>query len=136
MVLWHPIRVVVLLWLAAGALPAGQARAEIRTAFAWADRATADSYAPSAHYAKSDDAGVRVIRTESGVYRVALGSLLAGAGHVQVSAYGATANGCHIGSWGSAGASVRCFDPAGRPADTLFTILAIAAERDDGVAYV
>jgi len=49
-------------------------------------------------------------------------------GHVQVSAYGSgNPNQCHVGGWGTGGsdftASVYCFDPNGRPADSRFDLL-------------
>ena len=43
------------------------------------------------------------------------------AGHVQVTGYGSDATRCKVGSWGPNGTaqqvSVRCFTPAGTPAE-------------------
>lgn len=63
---------------------------------------------------------------EAAVEGMASGNWGAG-GHVQVTAYGSSANHCKVSSWGTGGAdfsaTVRCFAPNGTPANDFFDLL-------------
>jgi hypothetical protein len=96
-------------------------------AYVWANRPTTASYTPSAPYqANSTGATNRITRSGKGNYRVILPNLGAGAGHVQVTAYGSGTQRCKTSDWGPSGTNqsigVRCFTVAGAAADTTFTL--------------
>ena len=123
------------------------ATAEIRTAYVWADRPDTASYTANTSYASVTVAGVQVSRSAPGRYVVDLRGFLpspaspttsgpsAGRlGNVQVSGYGPTGAFCQVVSW-SASVSVACFDAAGRPADSQFSLLATLAAPGDPVSY-
>jgi hypothetical protein len=61
----------------------------------------------------------------TGSYTVSFAGLNIGTGNVQVSAYGGGATSCKVGSWGSSAANVLCFDAAGNPANSLFSLAMI-----------
>ena len=62
-------------------------------------------------------------KSATGVYSVVFPGLDLSAGHVQVTAYGSTNETCKVGGWGGTAVTVRCFDNAGNPVDTRFTVL-------------
>ncbi len=101
-----------------------------QVAYVWADNPTAASYDASAGYAKRPEGGaVRITRTGTGAYQVALGTIVQAAGaNIQTTAYGGEANICNVVNWGGGAVNVRCFDAAGRPADTRFSLLAVRGE--------
>lgn len=108
-------------WPNAGALPSG---------YAWASDATSASYTPSASYSFTSSGGpITAIRSGTGSYTITfagLGNNGSAGGHVEVTAYGAGANSCKVGSWGSGGAdfvvNIRCFNSAGAASDTPYNI--------------
>lgn len=64
-------------------------------------------------------------RTATGTYSVEFpGASLTG-GSVQVSAYGGDARACQVSSWGGDTIYVRCYDFAGNPAASPFTVMHI-----------
>lgn len=119
-------------------VPAGVAHAgEGVTAYVWANRPSAASYDPVSRYAHNSTGGdVRVDRAGPGTYTVtfegaapALSGEKGRGGVVHAVAYGARSKAiCTVARWGPAIWSkssalfvdVRCFDPAGKPADTRF----------------
>ena len=111
-------------------LPALTAVSGDRLGYVWANSATAASYTPSSIYAYNSAGGpITITHGAVGVYTVTfsgLGSPRPG-GHVQVTAYGATSDTAKVASWSSAGSdfrvNVRCFNHAGSPVDTLYTVL-------------
>lgn len=98
-------------------------------------------YVPSTLYsynAVARSAGITVTKTSTGTYSVTCrgvggGPLFTGSGtwsfggHVQVTAYGSTADNCKVVSWGTGGAdfsaTVKCFNAAGAAADNRFDLL-------------
>lgn len=96
-------------------------------AFAWADAPATASYSPSSLYVSNPGGGaVTATRTSTGVYSMhfdGFDSVGVGGGHAQVSAYGQTGHRCSISGWGSDTVGVRCFDAAGAPADTRYSLL-------------
>ena len=57
-------------------------------------------------------------------------------GHVQVTAYSGSNERCVVTSWSSEVVTVRCFDTAGNPADSLYTILFLKPDASDsGLAF-
>lgn len=95
--------------------------------YVWANQPTSGSYVPSPSYqANSSGATNRIDRLGVGAYRVRLPNLGRVAGHVQVTAYGAGAERCKVGSWGPVGAEqqirVFCYGPTGNRVDTRFTL--------------
>lgn len=72
------------------------------------------------------DGTINMRRTATGVYTVTFPGINLGAqGHYQVSAYGSTDVMCKVGGWGGSSVTVRCFDPAGSPANGPFNVLAL-----------
>jgi hypothetical protein len=61
-------------------------------------------------------------RTADGVYSVAFGGLDMNSGNVQVTAYGSATTWCKVSSWGGSTATIRCFNGAGDPTDSRFTV--------------
>jgi hypothetical protein len=113
----------------AGAAPPAAALADEPTggAFVWADRPTAASYTPREAYQENTEWGINTIRrTGVGAYTVNLSDLGAVGGSVLVTAYGTTADYCKVASWGPSGSTqqvnVRCFNRAGSPVDSQFTM--------------
>ena len=68
---------------------------------------------------------VSVTRTATGVYNVAFSNLNLDGGNVQVSGYGGSSTYCNVSGWGSSSAGIVCFDPAGNPANTPFSLAMI-----------
>jgi hypothetical protein len=105
--------------------------APTKLAYAWlcsASQALGLAYDVTANctYASNPSGSpVTVTRSAVGVYSVSFAGLNMTEGHVQVTGYGSANTWCKVSSWGSSTISVRCFDPAGAPADALFTVLAV-----------
>lgn len=68
---------------------------------------------------------ITVNHTADGVYSVAFAGLDILPGHVQVTSYGSAVTWCKVSSWGPSSATVRCFNAAGAPTNSLFTIAMI-----------
>jgi hypothetical protein len=97
--------------------------------YVWANNASAASYTPAKPYQYSSANALNTIsRSGVGVYTVTLPGLgrSVPTGDVQVTAYGSTDDFCQVGSWGTVTSNVlvtvRCFNPAGGPADSEFTL--------------
>jgi len=78
----------------------------------------------STDYSYTEGGPVSARRTAVGQYRLSLPGALRNGGNVQVTAYGPDANYCNVGSWSQGVVVVRCFGPAGAPAESSFSILA------------
>jgi hypothetical protein len=111
-------------------------------AYAWANQPSAASYTPSAFYSHNPRGGITATRSGPGVYQMTWTgyALVSGGGHPQVTAYGGTNERCQIAAWGGDSVSVRCFDSAGDPADSQYSVLyarpfAIDDVPYDGIAY-
>ena len=98
-------------------------------AFAWADDIASANYSPSASFSYNPTGGsITATRTSAGVYTMSWADLAdvgINGGHVQVSAYsgGGADVYCKVSSWGSANATIRCFNTAGNPTDARYNIL-------------
>jgi hypothetical protein len=124
------------LWLLACLVPAFAASAHDQSyGFVWANEPTAASYTPGSTYAYNDSGRTpRIARTGTGEYRVtfpSLSGLGSTFGNVQVSAYGSTGHYCKIASWSGDDVAVACFDSAGIPADTRYTVLYLVPDYHD-----
>jgi Dual-action HEIGH metallo-peptidase len=95
-----------------------------------ADMPTSPAYCPSLEFSwnSADDLNC-VVRNGTGDYSVSFGTLASVGGvggSFQVTAFGTGGEHCKIQFWGTSGsaqqARVRCFNPAGSPADTQFSI--------------
>jgi len=95
--------------------------------FVWADQPSAASYAPNSSYAYNDSGTApHITRSGTGQYQVAfpgLSALYATSGNVQVTAYGGTSNYCKVAGWSGDTVSVACFNTAGNPVDSEYTVL-------------
>jgi hypothetical protein len=97
-------------------------------AYLWANDEMNPSYTPSTFHQFNSSGGVNTI-TRSGVgnYTVTLAGLASDGGTVKVTAFNAAANWCKIEWWAPSGANeqveVRCFDTAGAPVDSKFTLV-------------
>lgn len=111
-------------------------------AYVWASQESEDDYTPGAAYSYTPTGDpVTINRSGTGVYRITFGGMNVDLnfGHVQVSAYGSTAATCQVSNWSGVplGVSVRCFDSAGDPVDTQYTLLVTWPTEPDvpGVAF-
>ncbi len=109
-------------------------------AYAWANDATAASYTPAANYSYNPSGGaITATRLGTGSYGMSwagFGALATGGGHPQVTAYDGSNKRCQIASWASDTVSVRCYDSAGNPADSRYTIMYVRPDAvDDGLAF-
>ncbi|MFQ5569446.1 MAG: T9SS type A sorting domain-containing protein [Rhodothermales bacterium] len=108
--------------------------------FVWANESGSASYTPDAFYSYNAGGGdVSIVRNSVGDYWVTFDGLSgvgANGGHVQVTAYGGGNDHCKVIGWSDQGVGVTCFDTAGNPVDTRYTMLYWKPEADtDGVAY-
>jgi hypothetical protein len=96
-------------------------------AFAWADQASNPSYTPNAVYSVNPGGGaILAERFGVGDYRMTFtgfGATGSGTGHVQVSAYGPDPRRCKLSGWSGDDVDVLCFDYAGNPADTRYSVI-------------
>lgn len=100
----------------------------LQTAYLWANAPTAASYAPSVLYTYNSTGGGNTIAhgVAPGEYLALLPGLTSHGGDPQVTAYGASNDYCKIDSWYQSAAgthvAVRCFDAAGDPVDSMWTL--------------
>jgi hypothetical protein len=101
---------------------AGAGNAE-QGAYLWADQPTSASYTPSRFYSYNSRGGTNTVtRSGVGAYQASLPGFTTVGGNVQVTAYGSTTHHCKVAGWGLNIVNVRCFDAAGNPADTFWTL--------------
>jgi hypothetical protein len=96
-------------------------------AYVWANLESAASYTPSLSYQYNSTGGTNTnARSGVGVYQVRLPGAGTVNGHVQVTAYGSGTTRCKVENWlstvGAKVVTVRCFDPAGAPADSRYVV--------------
>lgn len=104
--------------------------------YAWANQPTAASYSPAAAYShNAANEATMIQRHGPGSYDVTfkgLGGSASAGGHVQVTAYGSTAQ-CQVHHWASSGddfrARIGCQSANGKPSDTRYTVLVRAPDR-------
>lgn len=94
--------------------------------YVWADQPASAAYTPSAAYNFNSEGGSNTVsRSGPGVYTVRFPGLGVNEGSVAVTSYGTAGNECHTSGWIGNGVDlfvgVRCFDPAGLPADTFYS---------------
>lgn len=130
---WGGGRVFVACFNAAGgpvdsqfSLLATKAKAGDQTVgYVWGDNPAAASYGPNPSWVYDFDGATKITRSSPGVYSVALNNIVTGRGDVQVVEYGGFNGYCNVASWGGAAVNVRCYNPAGAPADARFSLLAV-----------
>ncbi|MBK7949746.1 MAG: FG-GAP repeat protein [Deltaproteobacteria bacterium] len=108
--------------------------------YAWANDSTSPSYTPNSLYSNNPVGGaITAQRFGPGVYGMTwngASEIAAGGGHVQVTAYGPGNRRCKVGSWGLDSVDVLCFDAAGNPADSAYTVLYLRPRsQDEGLAF-
>jgi hypothetical protein len=95
-------------------------------AYAWVDDPYSATSTPAIGYRYNSGGGaISVTRLGTGDHRVdfvGMASQGANGGNAQVTAYGTSNEWCLVDSWGPDQVRVRCFDPAGAPVDTPFTV--------------
>ncbi|NMO20913.1 trypsin-like serine protease [Pyxidicoccus fallax] len=92
-------------------------------AYLWANQPSTASYTPSRYYSYNSRGGTNTVtRTGVGAYQANLPGFTTIGGNVQVTAYGYGSHHCKVASWGTNIVYVRCFDAAGNPADTYWTL--------------
>ncbi|NMO20914.1 trypsin-like serine protease [Pyxidicoccus fallax] len=92
-------------------------------AYLWADQPFAASYTPSRYYSYNSRGGTNTVtRIGVGAYQANLPGFTLIGGNVQVTAYSYGSQHCKVASWGTNVVDVRCFDTAGNPADTYWTL--------------
>jgi hypothetical protein len=92
-------------------------------AYLWASQPSSASYAASRFYSYNSRGGTNTVsRSGVGVYQAQIPGFTDIGGNVQVTAYGATSHHCKVSSWGISTVNVRCFDMAGNPVDTYWTL--------------
>lgn len=92
-------------------------------AYLWANEPTSASYTPSLQYAHNSRGGTNTVsRSSVGVYSATLPGFTTTGGNVQVTAYGSNSEYCKVSSWATNVVNVRCFDSAGNPVDTLWSM--------------
>jgi len=96
-------------------------------AYAWASNPTQASYTPSATYSYNPTGGaITATRTGTGQYTLTwsgMADISDSGGNVNVTAYSAVDHRCKVGAWGSDFVNVDCFDSAGNPVDTRYTVI-------------
>ena len=95
--------------------------------YAWADRPTADSYAPHPAYAYDTHPAlpIEIRRHGVGIYQVSVPVPL-DRGHVQVTAYGSTAH-CAVMFWSQfTGVWITCFGPTGSRVDSRYDVAVLS----------
>lgn len=98
-------------------------------AYAWAGLPTTASYTPDANYSFNASGGtLAASRTSTGSYGMlwnGMSGIGVNGGNVQVAAYdsGGADVRCKVASWSGTSAFVRCFDTAGNPVDSAYTVL-------------
>lgn len=115
---------------------AGEANDEL--AYVWANNPTTGSYTPNPGYSYNNGNPVSINRTGIGTYTISLGTIVAAAGgNVQITAYGPDNKRCKVKNWSAGKVRVNCFNGAGKPINSQFSLLFIRANlSDEGIAYV
>jgi hypothetical protein len=95
-------------------------------AYAWNSLVNTDGPLTGNGYTYNRSGGaVSVDHLGVGSYNVTFEGLNLSGGHFQVSSYGVGATWCKVGGWGGSSVTVLCFNGAGAPADSLFTVAAV-----------
>ena len=96
-------------------------------AYAWAADPTQASYTPSATYSYNPTGGaISATRTATGQYTLTwsgLAGISSSGGNVNVTSYSSVDRRCKVVGWGSEHVNVNCFDSAGSPVDTAYTVI-------------
>lgn len=101
----------------------GAANLGVVRAYAWNHSPNANADLTNNGYTYNRSGGsVNVVHNSTGSYTITFAGLNLNGGNVVVSGYGGSPTWCTVGSWGSSSVSVSCFDAAGAPADSYWTI--------------
>lgn len=94
-------------------------------AYAWNSSPNASADLTDNGYTYNRSGGpVNVTHNSAGNYTINFAGLNLNGGNVVVSGYGGTPTWCTVGGWGASSVNVTCFDAAGAPADSYWTISA------------
>jgi hypothetical protein len=102
--------------------------------YAWADQPETESYTPYTWYQRgylaspcSSAGALTMRRWSAGSYSATIPALSPVGSNVKVTAYGGGSETCKVTGWGGSGdgteVGIACFNAAGEPVDTYFTIL-------------
>lgn len=92
-------------------------------AYAWNSSPSTNADLTGNGYTYNRSGGaVSVVHSSTGRYTITFAGLSLDGGNVVVSGYGGSPTWCTVGSWGSNSVNVSCFDAAGAPADSYWTI--------------
>lgn len=92
-------------------------------AYAWNSSASADIDLTGTTYAYNRSGGtINVVHNSTGNYTITFAGLNIGGGNVVVSSYASGAIFCNSGGWSSNSMTVNCYNTAGAPADSRWTI--------------
>lgn len=94
--------------------------------YAWNNLASTSGTLSGNGYTYNRSGGsVTITHNSAGNYTVTFTGLNLNGGNYQVSGYGGGAVWCKVASWGASSVGVLCYNSAGAPTDSLFTIAAI-----------
>ncbi|CAI9404642.1 hypothetical protein [Nocardioides sp. T2.26MG-1] len=94
-------------------------------AYAWNSSPSANADLTNNGYTYNRSGGpVNVTHNGAGSYTITFAGLNLNGGNVVVSGYGGSPTWCTVGGWSDSSVSVRCFDAAGAPTDSYWTISA------------
>jgi hypothetical protein len=113
--------------IVASAAVTGKSSKAAESGYVWANEPSSASYTPSTYYSFNSSGGANtILRSGVGRYTVNLYGLVAGGGHVQVTAYGPSSDTCKVANWGVGGTylsvNVNCYNHLGQPVDTYYTL--------------
>jgi len=98
-------------------------------AYAWLSNSNTPIGTPTvltnSYLYNSTGGDISVNHTAIGVYSMTFAGLSILPGNVQVTGYGGAVTWCKVSSWSASSATVRCFNAAGAPTNSLFTIAMI-----------
>jgi hypothetical protein len=108
-----------------------------RVAYVWANNPTSPSYTPSTSYNFNPSGALNTItRLGTGYYDVQLPNMATSGGDVELTAYGSDSSRCKVSNWSPLGSTeyvyVRCYNTAGAPIDTYFTLTFASSTSIDG----
>ena len=110
------------------------------TAYTWANKPEEERYDPLENYTYNDGRIARIIRLETGFWKVFLGQIVSSnsgaGGNAQVTAYSNLPHYCFADDWHSDSVYVRCIDQAGEPVNTRFSMLFSTGRGNSNLAYV
>lgn len=93
--------------------------------YAWMDSPGASATLDNGYVFNDGGGAVTSTRNSVGNYTITFETMNLNGGNVQVTSYGGGVTWCKVSGWSSSSAGVLCFDAAGAPIDSTFTIAMI-----------